>query len=90
MSFTEVPVLDLALADNPDSKPAFLADLRHALMEVGFLYLKNVGIPQELFDQVITEGRAFFDIPEAEKYMRSPYGVRSPRTDPAGAGSRSR
>lgn len=67
MSFTEVPVLDLALADNPDSKPAFLADLRHALMEVGFLYLKNVGIPQELFDQVITEGRAFFDIPEAEK-----------------------
>ena len=67
MSFTEVPVLDLALADNPDSKPAFLADLRHALMEVGFLYLKNVGIPQELFDHVITEGRAFFDIPEAEK-----------------------
>lgn len=67
MSFTEVPILDLALADSPDSKPAFLADLRHALMEVGFLYLKNVGISQELFDQVITEGRAFFDIPEEEK-----------------------
>lgn len=68
MSFTEVPVLDLALADNADSKPAFLADLRHALMEVGFLYLKNVGISQELFNQVITEGRAFFDIPEEEKF----------------------
>ena len=91
MSFTEVPVLDLALADNPESKPAFLADLRHALMEVGFLYLKNVGISQELFDQAITEGRAFFDIPEEEKYMRSFYRcLTSPRTDRLGTDSRSR
>ena len=67
MSFTSIPILDLSLAKDPATKPAFLADLRHALMEVGFLYLKNVGIPQEVFDQVIEEGKGFFDIPEEEK-----------------------
>ncbi|KAI6083572.1 putative isopenicillin N synthetase [Hypoxylon rubiginosum] len=67
MSFTSVPILDLALARDPQTKPQFLADLRHALMEVGFLYLKNVGIPAELWDQVISEGKAFFDIPKEEK-----------------------
>ena len=67
MSFTTIPVLDLALAKDPATKPVFLNDLRHALMEVGFLYLKNVGIPDELVQRVIAEGRAFFDIPEEEK-----------------------
>ncbi|KAL1855756.1 hypothetical protein VTK73DRAFT_8488 [Phialemonium thermophilum] len=67
MSFTSVPILDLALAQDPATKPGFLADLRHALLEVGFLYLKNVGIPDELFQRVIKEGKAFFDIPLEEK-----------------------
>jgi isopenicillin N synthase-like dioxygenase len=68
MSFTSIPILDLALARNSETKPHFLADLRHALMEVGFLYLKNVGIPESLFEKVILEGMAFFDIPTEEKY----------------------
>ncbi|KAG5927923.1 hypothetical protein E4U42_001565 [Claviceps africana] len=67
MSFTSIPVLDLDLARNPDTKPAFLDQLLHALMEVGFLYLENVGIPEELFDEVIAKGKAFFDMPLEEK-----------------------
>lgn len=67
MSFKSLPILDLSLAEDPATKPAFLADLRHALMEVGFLYLKNVGISEDLFQKVISEGRAFFDIPLEEK-----------------------
>ncbi|KXH54582.1 2OG-Fe(II)oxygenase superfamily protein [Colletotrichum nymphaeae SA-01] len=67
MSFTSIPILDLALAQDPETKPQFLIDLRHALMEVGFLYLKNVGIPDELFKRVIKEGKSFFDIPTEEK-----------------------
>ncbi|KAK2590241.1 hypothetical protein QQS21_012072 [Conoideocrella luteorostrata] len=67
MSFTSIPILDLELARNPDTKPQFLEQLRHALMEVGFLYLKNVGIPEDLFQQVIHKGKAFFDIPLEEK-----------------------
>lgn len=67
MSFTAIPILDLAQARDSATKPAFLAELRHALMEVGFLYLKNVGIPDELFKEVISEGKAFFDIATEEK-----------------------
>ncbi|KAI6370225.1 hypothetical protein MCOR25_004219 [Pyricularia grisea] len=67
MSFTSIPVLDLSLASSPTTKPAFLADLRSALMEVGFLYLKNVGIPDSLFASAISHGRAFFDLPLDEK-----------------------
>ncbi|KAI0151626.1 putative isopenicillin N synthetase [Xylariaceae sp. FL1272] len=67
MSFTSIPILDLALSRDPETKPQFLSELRHALMEVGFLYLKNVGIPDDLWDAVISEGKAFFDIPKEEK-----------------------
>jgi isopenicillin N synthase-like dioxygenase len=67
MSFTAVPVLDLSAARDPATKPAFLTELRHALMEVGFLYLKNVGIPEKLFQDVITQGKAFFDVSLDEK-----------------------
>lgn len=67
MSFKSIPILNLSLADDPATKPVFLAELRHALMEVGFLYIKNVGIAEDLFKKVIAEGRAFFDVPLEEK-----------------------
>lgn len=67
MSFTSIPILDLELAQDPATKPEFLDQLRHALMEVGFLYLKNVGISDTQFQDVITQGKAFFDIPLEEK-----------------------
>ncbi|RDL33083.1 uncharacterized protein BP5553_08522 [Venustampulla echinocandica] len=66
-SFDSIPLLDLSLAKDPSTKPQFLEDLRHALLEVGFLYLKNVGIPEELTQAVIKEGVAFFDLPTEEK-----------------------
>ncbi|KIH91892.1 isopenicillin N synthetase [Sporothrix brasiliensis 5110] len=67
MSFTSIPVLDVSRASDPATKPEFLSDLRNALIEVGFFYIKNVGIPDTLFQTVIEQGRAFFDIPEDEK-----------------------
>lgn len=66
-SFSSIPILDLSLARWPDTKAAFLDELRYALMEVGFLYLKNVGIPDELTERVKEEGKAFFDLPPEEK-----------------------
>ncbi|KAL3425093.1 isopenicillin n [Phlyctema vagabunda] len=67
MSFDSIPILDLSRAKDPASKPEFLSQLRHALLEVGFLYLKNVGIPDSLTAQVKKEGVSFFTLPEAEK-----------------------
>jgi isopenicillin N synthase-like dioxygenase len=67
MSFDHIPILDLSLAKDLETKPQFLDQLRHALIEVGFLYLKNVGISPELTQAVIREGVAFFDLPMEEK-----------------------
>jgi isopenicillin N synthase-like dioxygenase len=67
MSFNTIPILDLSLAKDPSTKPQFLEQLRHALLEVGFLYLKNVGIPEQLTQAVMKEGVAFFDLPMEEK-----------------------
>ena len=69
MSFSTIPILDLSLAKDPSTKPQFLNELRHALLEVGFLYLKNVGIPEELTQAIIKEGVAFFDLPMDEKFV---------------------
>lgn len=67
MSFTEVPVLDLSLASSPTTKPTLLSQLRHALLEVGFLYISHTGIPEKLIRDVQTLGKAFFDLPMEEK-----------------------
>ncbi|MCJ1361871.1 hypothetical protein MMC16_000971 [Acarospora aff. strigata] len=67
MSFSSIPILDLSLARNPDTKPAFLQSLQHALLEVGFLYISNTGIPDALIQEVIREGIEFFNLPEEKK-----------------------
>lgn len=66
-SFKEIPVLDLSLAGNSETKPPFLESLRHAVLEVGFLYIKNFGIDEAFLEQVKNEGIAFFDLPEEKK-----------------------
>lgn len=67
MAFQEIPILDLARARNETTKAEFLKQLQDALLNVGFLYLKNTGIEQALFDKVCAEGIRFFDLPEEEK-----------------------
>lgn len=67
MSFESIPILDLARARDPQSKPEFLVDLRHALLEVGFLYIKNTGISEQLVQDAIKLGKEFFDLPVEKK-----------------------
>jgi isopenicillin N synthase-like dioxygenase len=67
MPFNEIPILDMSLATNDSTKPAFLEQLRDTLLNVGFLYIKNTGIDQDLYDKVCEEGIRFFDLPEDEK-----------------------
>lgn len=67
-SFTAIPILALSRARDPATKPQFLQDLRHALLNVGFLYLSETGLPAQLVQQVIRECAAFFEeLPWAEK-----------------------
>lgn len=67
MSFSSIPILDLSLARDPQAKPTFLETLRAALLEVGFLYIKNTGIDEALLQDVVSQGKAFFDLPEEKK-----------------------
>jgi isopenicillin N synthase-like dioxygenase len=69
-SFRELPILSLAAARSPDTKPAFLAQLRDALLSVGFMYISDTGLPEELVEQVIKQTQLFFDeavLPYEEK-----------------------
>lgn len=66
--FAAIPTLALSDARNPSTKPAFLTSLRDALLNVGFFYLSDTGLPQSLTDDVIRECRAFFEeLPQEEK-----------------------
>lgn len=67
MSFDSIPILDLARARDAATKPDFLLDLRHALLEVGFLYIKNTDVPDGLADEVVDQGKRFFDLPDEKK-----------------------
>lgn len=67
-TFAEVPVLSLAQARDPSTRPEFLGQLRAILLDVGFLYLSDTGLPEKLVEQVIKETRAFFEeLPWEEK-----------------------
>ena len=67
MSFHSIPILDLSQARDAKTKPAFLDDLRSALLHVGFLYISNTGIDETLIQDVITQGKAFFALPDEKK-----------------------
>ena len=67
MSFNEIPVLDLSLSRHSDTKPAFLSSLRDALLDVGFLYIKDTGINDALVQDVIGQGKAFFSLSDEQK-----------------------
>ncbi|KAL9122949.1 MAG: hypothetical protein Q9187_000504, partial [Circinaria calcarea] len=60
-------VISIGEAHVGETKSAFLEDLRYALMEVGFFYISNTGIENALTQDVITQGKRFFDLPEEKK-----------------------
>jgi hypothetical protein len=66
-NFSKIPILDLDLANNPTTKPQFLEDLRHVLLDVGFLYVKNHGVPEHVIDALVEVLPALFAMPEDRK-----------------------
>ena len=70
MSFQEIPVLSLREAFDPATKPAFLALLRYALINVGFLLLRDYedyGPTRADFADISQQSRVFFALPAAVK-----------------------
>ncbi|KAJ2821340.1 hypothetical protein FBU31_004935, partial [Coemansia sp. 'formosensis'] len=63
--FTSIPVLDLAKASS--DKAAFLAELQHALIHIGFFYVKGHGITPEFLGNLTKQTVGFFDLPLDDK-----------------------
>ncbi|TQN64608.1 putative 2-oxoglutarate-dependent dioxygenase [Colletotrichum shisoi] len=65
--FTEIPQINLSLADNPASEAALLDQLRHALVHVSFLYVVNHGVPDETVADVVRALPRLFALPPTAK-----------------------
>lgn len=66
-NFSRIPILDFALVNDQTHKPEFIDQLRHALINVGFLYLKNHTVPQQVVDDLIGYIPRLFDLPQEAK-----------------------
>jgi isopenicillin N synthase-like dioxygenase len=62
VNFSEIPVVDYALSKSPDTIPQFSAQLRDALVKVGFFYLENHPIPPSLQSDLKDQSRQLFDL----------------------------
>lgn len=66
-SFSSVPILDWSLLTTPAGAATFKAQLRHALINVGFLYLENPPVARADMDALIAYTPRVFDLPQDEK-----------------------
>ena len=64
-----IPVVDLAefLSGDESKKKAFVAELGKAYEEVGFVAVKNHGIPDDLINDLYRHVQQFFSLPAEEK-----------------------
>ena len=65
--FDRVPVVDAAPLSGRGDKQAIARDIRWALTNTGFMYIKNHGVDPALINAAFTEAKAFFALPHDEK-----------------------
>ncbi|KAF7981354.1 hypothetical protein HWV62_33811 [Athelia sp. TMB] len=66
-NFSTVPTLDYALVSDPARRPEFVSQLQHALINVGFLYLKNPPVSPKDVDDLIRYIPHLFALPQEAK-----------------------
>ncbi|KAJ2987178.1 hypothetical protein NUW58_g4648 [Xylaria curta] len=66
-SFEAIPTVELSLADDPNTLPQLLGDLRHALVDVGFLYISNHGVPSHVIAELVSALPELFSLKEESK-----------------------
>lgn len=64
---SELPILDLSLAEDPSTAEEFRIALREATVEIGFFYLIGHGISDERQAEMFDLSRRFFALPQPEK-----------------------
>ena len=67
LAFKEIPIIDLSLLASGKKDNAAVEEIGKACREVGFLYVKNHGIPRKLTNDILAAGSEFFGRRPAEK-----------------------
>ena len=62
-----IPILDLGISEDPKSRGLLLDQLRDALFNVGFLYIKNHGVPEETTSALTSRTPALFSLSDLRK-----------------------
>ena len=67
--YRELPILDLGefLAGSAGAVEALAVQLRHACEEIGFFFITNHGISDELISSIFAETKRFHGLPEGDK-----------------------
>ena len=68
---SEIPVLNLDgfLANKPGALKEIASELKYAAENVGFYFIQNHGVPQELVDATFDASRRFHNLPGQEKLL---------------------
>ncbi|MER8823995.1 isopenicillin N synthase family oxygenase [Mesorhizobium sp. M0991] len=66
-SFDKLPLVDIAPLLDGTNKQRVAKEIRWALSNAGFMYVKNHGIPLDYVDSVFEVSRRFFDLPRSQK-----------------------
>ncbi|KDQ27278.1 hypothetical protein PLEOSDRAFT_1076520 [Pleurotus ostreatus PC15] len=66
-NFSSIPILDWSLTLDPATRQQFVGQLRHAAINVGFLYLSNSTVPQGTVDTLISYIPKLFALPQDTK-----------------------
>ena len=67
LDFTEIPVIDLSSLVAGKEDPATVEAIGQACRDVGFIYIKDHGIPLALIEDMLVAAREFFTRPVEEK-----------------------
>ncbi|KAF7365652.1 Clavaminate synthase-like protein [Mycena venus] len=67
--FKAIPVIDMSNISNaePAVRRALVDEIKHACTDVGFFYVKNHGIPEEVMQRTLAQMQRFFDLPLDQK-----------------------
>ncbi len=63
----QLPIIDLSLAESPETRGILLETLQDALINVGFFYVKNTFMNEDVVREVLRYGHTFFDLDDESK-----------------------
>ena len=66
-SFDQIPLVDVSALVASGDQTVVAKQFRWALTNVGFMYVKNHGIPQSVIDAAFAASKRIFDLPDAAK-----------------------